>query len=85
MLAMLLHDVGKGGDRGQLEDGAIAARRACDRLGIDPRRTEFVVWLVLNHLALSDYARSGTSRTRRRCGPSPIWSAIRSGCGPCWS
>ena len=57
MLAMLLHDVGKGGDRGQLEDGAIAARRACDRLGLDPRRTEFVVWLVLNHLALSDYAQ----------------------------
>ncbi|MBJ7446449.1 MAG: [protein-PII] uridylyltransferase [Brevundimonas sp.] len=57
MLAMLLHDVGKGGDRGQLEDGAIAARRACYRLGLDPRRTEFVVWLVLNHLALSDYAQ----------------------------
>ncbi|QDH74842.1 [protein-PII] uridylyltransferase [Brevundimonas sp. M20] len=57
MLAMLLHDVGKGGDRGQLEDGAISARRACDRLGIDPRRTEFVVWLVRNHLALSDYAQ----------------------------
>jgi len=57
MLAMLLHDVGKGGDRGQLEDGAISARRACDRLGIDPRRTEFVVWLVRHHLALSDYAQ----------------------------
>ena len=57
MLAMLLHDVGKGGDRGQLEDGAIAARRACDRLGLDPRRTEFVVWLVRNHLAMSDYAQ----------------------------
>ncbi len=57
MLAMLLHDVGKGGDRGQLEDGAIAARRACDRLGLDPRRTEFVVWLVRHHLALSDSAQ----------------------------
>ena len=57
MLAMLLHDVGKGGDRGQLEDGAIAARRACERLGVDPRRTELVVWLVRNHLALSDYAQ----------------------------
>jgi [protein-PII] uridylyltransferase len=57
MLAMLLHDVGKGGDRGQLEDGAIAARRACDRLGLDRRRTEFVVWLVRNHLAMSDYAQ----------------------------
>ena len=57
MLAMLLHDVGKGGERGQLEDGAIAARRACERLGVDPRRIELVVWLVRNHLALSDYAQ----------------------------
>lgn len=57
MLAMLLHDVGKGGERGQLEDGAIAARRACERLGIEPRRIEIVVWLVRNHLALSDYAQ----------------------------
>lgn len=57
MLAMLLHDVGKGGDKGQLEDGAIAARRACERLGIDPRRTELVIWLVRNHLLMSDYAQ----------------------------
>lgn len=57
MLAMLLHDVGKGGERGQLEDGAIAARRACERLGIEPRRIEIVVWLVRHHLALSDYAQ----------------------------
>ena len=57
MLAMLLHDVGKGGERGQLEDGAIAARRACERLGVEPRRIEIVVWLVRHHLALSDYAQ----------------------------
>ena len=57
MLGMLLHDVGKGGERGQLEDGAIAARRACERLGVDPRRIELVVWLVRNHLAMSDYAQ----------------------------
>lgn len=57
MLAMLLHDVGKGGDRGQLEDGAIAARRACERLGLDPRRAELVAWLVRQHLTLSDYAQ----------------------------
>lgn len=57
MLAMLLHDVGKGGDRGQLEDGAIAARRACERLGIDSRRIELVSWLVRHHLALSDFAQ----------------------------
>ena len=57
MLGMLLHDVGKGGDRGQLEDGAIAARRACQRLGVDARRIELVCWLVANHLALSDVAQ----------------------------
>ena len=57
MLAMLLHDVGKGGEGGQLEAGAVAARRACERLGVDPRRIEIVVWLVRNHLALSDYAQ----------------------------
>ena len=57
MLAMLLHDVGKGGDRGQLEDGAFAARRACERLGLDPRRIELVIWLVRNHLLMSDYAQ----------------------------
>lgn len=57
MLAMLLHDVGKGGDKGQLEDGAIAARRACERLGLDPRRIELVVWLVRHHLLMSDYAQ----------------------------
>ena len=57
MLAMLLHDVGKGGDRGQLEDGAFAARRACERLGLDPRRIELVVWLVRHHLLMSDYAQ----------------------------
>ncbi|GAW42359.1 Bifunctional uridylyltransferase/uridylyl-removing enzyme [Brevundimonas sp. SH203] len=57
MLGMLLHDVGKGGERGQLEDGAIAARRACERLGVDPRRIELVVWLVRSHLTLSDYAQ----------------------------
>ena len=57
MLAMLLHDVGKGGDRGQLEDGAYAARRACERLGLDPRRIELVVWLVRHHLLMSDYAQ----------------------------
>ncbi len=57
MLGMLLHDVGKGGDRGQLEDGEIAARRACERLGLDRRRAELVAWLVRHHLALSDTAQ----------------------------
>ena len=32
-LAMLLHDVGKGGGGGQEKAGARAARQACERLG----------------------------------------------------
>src|SRR5690606_15761907 len=68
MLAMLLHDVGKGGDRGQLEDGAIAARRACERLGVDPRRIELVVWLVRHHLLMSGYAQK-----RHRSDPRSEW------------
>lgn len=56
-LALLLHDVGKGGTRGQLEDGAIAARRACERMGLDPARAGLVAWLVEHHLVLSDFAQ----------------------------
>lgn len=56
-LALLLHDVGKGGTRGQLEDGAIAARRASERMGLGPARSELVAWLVQHHLVLSDFAQ----------------------------
>ncbi|HRH21024.1 MAG TPA: [protein-PII] uridylyltransferase [Brevundimonas sp.] len=56
-LALLLHDVGKGGTRGQLEDGGIAARRACERLGLSKPRAELTAWLVEHHLVLSDFAQ----------------------------
>jgi [protein-PII] uridylyltransferase len=56
-LAMLLHDTGKGGARGQEDDGAIAARRACERLGLPRRQVELVAWLVRHHLDFSDYAQ----------------------------
>jgi [protein-PII] uridylyltransferase len=56
-LAMLLHDTGKGGTRGQADDGSIATRRACDRLGLPRRQGELAAWLVRNHLVLSDYAQ----------------------------
>jgi len=56
-LAMLLHDTGKGGTRGQEDDGSIAAARACERLGLPRRQIETVAWLVRNHLVLSDYAQ----------------------------
>ncbi len=56
-LAMLLHDTGKGGTRGQEDDGSIAARRACERLGLPRAKAEQVAWLVRHHLVFSDYAQ----------------------------
>jgi [protein-PII] uridylyltransferase len=56
-LAMLLHDVGKGGTAGQEKDGAVAARRACERLGLSRERGDLVAWLVEHHLVFSDYAQ----------------------------
>jgi [protein-PII] uridylyltransferase len=56
-LAMLMHDTGKGGTRGQEDDGSIAARRACDRLGLSHPKAELTAWLVRHHLVMSDYAQ----------------------------
>lgn len=56
-LAMLLHDTGKGGTRGQEDDGSIAAARACERLGLPRPQVDTVAWLVRHHLVLSDYAQ----------------------------
>jgi len=56
-LAMLLHDTGKGGVGGQEIAGARAARQACERLGVDRKKTELVAWLVEHHLVMSDYAQ----------------------------
>ncbi|MBQ1543452.1 MAG: [Caulobacteraceae bacterium] len=56
-LAMLLHDVGKGGVGGQEKAGARAARSACERLGLERERIELVAWLVEHHLMMSDFAQ----------------------------
>ena len=56
-LAMLLHDTGKGNELGQEIGGEIAARKACERLGIEDWKTDQVAWLVRHHLVLSDYAQ----------------------------
>jgi len=56
-LAMLLHDTGKGGEDGQEIGGEVAARKACERLGLPDWKIEQVAWLVRHHLVLSDYAQ----------------------------
>jgi [protein-PII] uridylyltransferase len=57
LLAMLLHDTGKGGVGGQSKAGARAARQACERLGLAAHRIDLVAWLVENHLVMSDVAQ----------------------------
>ena len=56
-LAMLLHDTGKGGADGQEKAGGRAARKACERLGLERQRIELISWLVEHHLVMSDYAQ----------------------------
>jgi [protein-PII] uridylyltransferase len=55
-LAMLLHDTGKGKGDQQIV-GAVTARNACTRLGIDQAETELVAWLVGHHLEMSETAQ----------------------------
>ncbi|MFA5900829.1 MAG: [protein-PII] uridylyltransferase [Hyphomicrobium sp.] len=57
-VAAFLHDVGKG----QIEDhsivGARIARELCPRLGLTPAETETTVWLIEQHLTMSNIAQS---------------------------
>ena len=56
-LALLLHDIGKGSGRDHSTVGAEIAERLSPRFGLDAEDTELVVWLVRNHLLMSDTAQ----------------------------
>ncbi len=56
-VAMLLHDIGKGRPEDHSVIGAEIAAAICPRLGLEPHETETVVWLVRNHLLMSDTAQ----------------------------
>ncbi|GAB5459309.1 MAG: [protein-PII] uridylyltransferase [Henriciella sp.] len=55
-LAMLLHDTGKGLGDQQIE-GMKTSRKAGKRLGLEKSETEFIAWLVGNHLEMSETAQ----------------------------
>ncbi|MFG1376741.1 [protein-PII] uridylyltransferase [Xanthobacter autotrophicus] len=57
-VALLLHDIAKGRPEDHSVAGARIARRICPRLGLSPVETETVVWLVEQHLVMSQVAQS---------------------------
>ncbi|HKV56388.1 MAG TPA: [protein-PII] uridylyltransferase [Candidatus Binataceae bacterium] len=58
-LALLLHDIGKGHGHDHHERGAVLTAEVCRRLGCDSEQTDLVVFLVRNHLIMSQVAQKG--------------------------
>ena len=56
-VALLLHDIGKGRSGDHSRIGAEIAAHVCPRLGLPQEETEAVVWLVQQHLLMSDVAQ----------------------------
>ncbi|MEP2531842.1 [protein-PII] uridylyltransferase [Shimia sp.] len=57
MVALLLHDIGKGRDIDHAVLGAQIARRVAPNLGLPKAECETVEWLVRHHLLMSDMAQ----------------------------
>ncbi|WP_443020471.1 [protein-PII] uridylyltransferase [Shimia sp. Alg240-R146] len=57
MVAMLLHDIGKGRDIDHSILGAQISRKVAPRLGLNKSEVETVEWLVRHHLLMSDMAQ----------------------------
>ncbi|HKN01955.1 MAG TPA: [protein-PII] uridylyltransferase [Candidatus Binataceae bacterium] len=58
-LALLLHDIGKGHGHDHHERGAQLTSEVSRRLGLDPEEIDLVVFLVRNHLMMSQVAQKG--------------------------
>lgn len=58
-LALLLHDIGKGHGHDHHERGAQLTVQVCNRMGLDGEETDLVVFLVRNHLMMSQVAQKG--------------------------
>ncbi len=56
-VAMLLHDIGKGLPEDHSIAGARIAETLAPRFGLDAEESDTVVWLVRNHLLMSDVAQ----------------------------
>ncbi len=58
-LALLLHDIGKGHGHDHHERGALLTAEVARRLGLDREEVDLVVFLVRNHLLMSQVAQKG--------------------------
>ncbi len=64
-VALLIHDIAKGGREDHSIAGARIAKHLCPRLGMDEAQTTFVAWLVQEHLTMSMVAQSRDIADRR--------------------
>jgi [protein-PII] uridylyltransferase len=58
-LALLLHDIGKGHGHDHHERGALLTAEVARRIGLDGEEVDLVVFLVRNHLLMSQVAQKG--------------------------
>ncbi|MBP1851291.1 [protein-PII] uridylyltransferase [Rhizobium halophytocola] len=63
--AVLLHDVAKGRQEDHSVAGAKVARKLCPRLGLTPKQTELVAWLIDQHLLMSMVAQTRDLNDRK--------------------
>ncbi|NLD94953.1 MAG: HD domain-containing protein [Fibrobacter sp.] len=52
-MAVLFHDIGKPLGSNHAETGAVIAKNACDRLGVDEKKRDTITFLIEHHLELS--------------------------------
>ncbi|MEP3438990.1 MAG: [protein-PII] uridylyltransferase [Hoeflea sp.] len=64
-VAVFLHDIAKGRPEDHSIAGARAARKICPRLGLSPKQTELVAWLVEDHLTMSMVAQTRDLNDRK--------------------
>uniref|UniRef100_UPI002615188C [protein-PII] uridylyltransferase n=1 Tax=uncultured Rhizobium sp. TaxID=155567 RepID=UPI002615188C len=64
-VAVLLHDIAKGRQEDHSIAGAKVARKLCPRLGLSPKQTEMVAWLIDQHLLMSMVAQTRDLHDRK--------------------
>ena len=64
-VALFLHDIAKGRTEDHSIAGMAVARKLCPRLGLDEAQTDDVVWLIEQHLVMSDTAQRRDLGDRR--------------------